>query len=44
MRIVNDEARHFYEIEAYRNGRSKEELARQLRNEVTVEFFLAVYA
>lgn len=29
MRITNIEERHFYEIEAYRNGWSKDELARQ---------------
>lgn len=29
MRINNEEERHFYEIEAYRNGWNKEELSRQ---------------
>ena len=29
MRINNVEERHFYEIEAYRNGWSKDELGRQ---------------
>lgn len=29
MRISKIEERHFYEIEAYRNGWSKDELARQ---------------
>ena len=32
MRITNEDERHFYEIESYRNGWNKNELGRQYRS------------